>query len=257
MHRWPRLACALDQLPAVHARPHPHVRDHDVEWLAGQALQRFFARRSGDHGVTLRTQNAPHHAAHTGLVIHGQDAQSPRRGRGRVYRALRNLRRQRCRQRQPECRPQAQGGLHHHVPVVLLHDTKNLRQSEAGAALALGGEERLEHALLHLRTHAQARFGHLDHHILAYPAGGQANGAPAWKRVDRVEDQVGQRLAQADGPSLNHGVAVCFHLQRDVPPSCLWRVSPARRRELSYLAHQGCQINPLGRVVRLGSSERQ
>jgi hypothetical protein len=90
---------------------------------------------------------------------------------------------------------------------VLLHHTENLSKPEARAALALGREERLENPFLNLNTHAETRVVHLDHDVLANPTRAKTNRAPSWKRVDRVEDQVGQRLTDAAWPPLDCGIA--------------------------------------------------
>src|SRR6266852_4754179 len=75
-------------------------------------------------------------------------------------------------------------------------------------ALALGGEERLEDSVAHFVAHADARISHRDHDFLAQRVCGKANSAARRERVDRVEDQVRQRLTQANRPPINRSLTL-------------------------------------------------
>ena len=75
---------------------------------------------------------------------------------------------------------------------MLLDDSVHLSQTQAGTALALGGEERLEDAHPHVRCHSHASVGHLDDNPLVYRPRGETHHATMWHRVHGVEVQVRQ-----------------------------------------------------------------
>ena len=81
-----------------------------------------------------------------------------------------------------------------------LRDAVDHREAETGAALALGGEERLEAAAARLLVHADAGVAHLDA-ARAAPAAAvdgrvrSVSASTVGHRVDRVEDEIDQRLA--------------------------------------------------------------
>ena len=89
------------------------------------------------------------------------------------------------------------------MPAALLDDPVDGRQSQSGSFPGLlGGEERLEHALLYFRRHAHSRVGDGDHHVR--PGGNIMKGARRGFDIDVAQ-------FQAKSSALRHGVARVDH----------------------------------------------
>jgi hypothetical protein len=133
---------------------HAHVRKHQVERVALQAIERFLARNGGGDQVATRPEQARDGFRQRGLVVYGQAAQLPlrdRRLRRRIMRRHLNPGGQlRGGKAQPESRPFANRGLYAHLSTVARHDPEHRREPQARARVTLGREERLEDLALDL-----------------------------------------------------------------------------------------------------------
>src|SRR5450830_295825 len=90
------------------------------------------------------------------------------------------------------------------TPVMVFHDRIDLRQAQAGAR-GLGGDERRENTLDHVRLDALAGVGHADDGI-ARVLGNADGQAPALGHgVDGIEDQVQAGLFQLPGVGIQGG----------------------------------------------------
>jgi hypothetical protein len=77
---WGQFAEGGQGLGAVHVG-HAHVEYHRVDRAAVPAVQgqRLLAARREPHREPLPLEQGAHHAAHARLVVHDQDARTPRR----------------------------------------------------------------------------------------------------------------------------------------------------------------------------------
>jgi hypothetical protein len=128
-------------------------------------------------------------------------------------------------------------------------------QAKAGAALTLGGEERLQAALLRLFVHADARVSHFEPHAAGRGvvfaerggvAGGHLDGAALGHGVHRVEDEIGQRVADLVLRAADVRQARPeLRLQLDHHAASLRQVVPARAREGRHLLDQRVNLDVL------------
>ena len=89
------------------------------------------------------------------------------------------------------------------MPAVLLDNPEHHRQTQPGATFTFGREERLEHALLDLSAHANARIDDLDDALPVLVYLTASTHATRRQRIDRVEDEIGHQLAQPRRRALN------------------------------------------------------
>ena len=79
---------------------------------------------------------------------------------------------------------------------VPLHHAVDHREPQAGAALTLGREERFETAAARVVIHADAGVGDLHQHVpRVRRARAQRECAALGHRIDGIEDEIGERLA--------------------------------------------------------------
>ena len=181
----------LEQLGAAHAG-HAHVRDHHLAGLGAQRIERRL--RAADEGhlplVALGTQHALQAFEHARLVVDEDDADCVQAAAPAASgsdfmppmgRRMMNV-------------VPLPGALDHLDGAAVLVDHHVVRDGQALArALAdfLGGEERIEDALLDVRRHAAARVADLDDGPFAVGARLHADLALALAAVaDHVADGV-------------------------------------------------------------------
>ena len=133
-----------------------------------------------------------------------------------------------------------------------LDDPVDHGQAKTGAQLALGREERLEDAAADRVGNADAGVGDLDPDPAAVRGGAQAEATALGHRVDGVEDDVDQRLAElrlaaTDGRDRPR---VDVDLDRDAPGERL--VAPAGLGEGDHLLDQPGEIDRPAAVVGVG-----
>ena len=100
------------------------------------------------------------------------------------------------RQRQAKRRAFAERGFDFDGAQVALQNAVDHGQSQAGAQFALGGEERFEASLAHVLGHSRAGIGDLHDDPRIGGTCAHGDGAALRHRIDRVENQVGERLPQ-------------------------------------------------------------
>jgi hypothetical protein len=71
---------AVEHGEAVHAR-HPHVEEHEVEFLRAHARERFGAVLRHPHGVTGFGQRGPRQMSRGPVVVHHEDVGNTGSGR--------------------------------------------------------------------------------------------------------------------------------------------------------------------------------
>jgi hypothetical protein len=103
--------------------------------------------------MAVGLEHETHHASDGRLVVHRQNAQRTRALRWLVRHDAAGPAR---REGKANRGALAWGGLHGDLAAVALDDAEHHRQPQPGAAVAFGGEERLEDACLHLGAHAHA-----------------------------------------------------------------------------------------------------
>src|SRR5471032_1198169 len=82
--------------------------------------------------------------------------------------------------------------------VVTFHDRIDFGQAQARAG-GLGGDERREDPLDHIRRNALAGVGDADHRVAVNAANAQSQAAAFGHRINGVEDQVEARLLELFG----------------------------------------------------------
>ena len=135
---------------------------------------------------------------------------------------------------------------------VAAHHAIDRGEPEAGAALALGGEERLHAAPPHLVVHADAGVGDRDLDIAGVRAlvrrrqqlGAQRQGAAARHRVDRIQHQIDQGLANlafdaGDGRQLGGQIGT----HGDDVAALARHAVPARMGEVDDLQRHGVDLH--------------
>ena len=128
------------------------------------------------------------------------------------------------------------------VRAVALRDAVDHRESQAGAALALGGEERLEAAAPRVLVHADAAVGDLDEHArtsspVAVRPARSVSGPPS----GMASTALNTRFTSASRISLSTAITIgiaggSFDARLDDHAALLRHVAPARAREIEHLA---------------------
>jgi hypothetical protein len=111
------------------------------------------------------------------------------------------------RQHQPHGRPNSWHRLDLGVSTVSLYDAVYLGQAETGAGLALCCEKGLECALTHFGRHTNAGVSDFDAHLATGRVRPNGQRAASGHRVERVLDEIEQRLAQLPGDTAHHHAA--------------------------------------------------
>jgi hypothetical protein len=190
------------QRVAVHAR-HGAVGDDDVERLGPDQLQRRRAVGRLAHLVPVEPEVLP--------TPRTRSSSSTRSTRRRTGAATTAAGRDRGRvvapgtgNRNVNVVPRA---ARLDVHVLALHDPVDHREAEARAPRALRGEERLEKPRPDRLRHADAGVAHHEDDLAALRRRLDGDAAAVGHRVDRVEQQVRQRLAQFRGVAGDRGDA--------------------------------------------------
>jgi hypothetical protein len=177
------------------------------------------------------------------IVIHEQDPQA--REHGRRQRHRHRLRTRRFGEPQTHRRAEANGAFDADLGAVPLHHSVDHREPETRAAFALGREERLEASALRVLVHADAGIADFDFHVTAGErAGAHREGAALGHRIDGIEHEIGQRLA--DFTLRSHDdrkVARELRFQVDDDSALLRHVAPARARQLDHLTDQIVEVH--------------
>src|SRR5438445_586684 len=165
--------------------------------------------------LAVAGQGTLNHGAHLALVVDDEDPPLAARLADRPgHRLHHDLARRR--ELDGERRALAELALHVELGVVAGHDAVDDAEAEAGASLPLGGEERIEDALAHVFRHADARIADAAQDVIAVDGRAERHATALGHGVERVEHDVGERLAQLgritrdDGsrPRLGHDLVV-------------------------------------------------
>ena len=151
---------------------HAEVRDHDVERLAAllcfcEGVDARLSAVGSGHFVTVAPERGAQRFEHERIVVDDEDRQRTRRGLVRD-----GLRRNRCcrlrrGERDPHGRALMQRAVDFQLRAVSSHHAVDHGETEAGAALALGREERLQAAPSRFLVHADAGIRDFQLHGLA------------------------------------------------------------------------------------------
>src|SRR6185437_15271219 len=114
-------------------------------------------------------------------------------------------RRSRLREDQSDRRPDARHRLDLRLTAMTLHDAVHFGQAEARARRALRGEEGLERTLAHFRRHADTRIAHFESNLAVGDDGAQTERAAPGHGIERVLDEVEQRLADLSRNAAHDG----------------------------------------------------
>ncbi len=150
----------------------------------------------GGYFVTVAPECGAQGFEYERIVVDDEDRERTRGG-GLVHDGL--PRNRCCRQRRGERDPHGRAPMQHAVDLQLRavssHHAVDHGEAEASAALALGREEGLQATPARFLVHADAGIRNFQLHRLARAASPHGQRAAVRHRVDRVEDEVGQRIA--------------------------------------------------------------
>ena len=179
---------------------HGHVGEHHVEQLPPEPGHRLGAVRAHHGLVAGRGQEVAQHLAHLRLVVHHQTAER-RNGRARWRRRVGGPLQagRRGREAQEERGAPPHRALHGHLRLVAGQDPVGHGEPEPGALRPLGGEERVEDLPPEVGRDAHPAIGHRQLHPVARLPVREGEGAAVGHRVERIQDQVDERLAQLGG----------------------------------------------------------
>ena len=103
----------------------------------------------------------------------------------------------------------------------------------------------LEHACLDFSSHANARISYFDDALVVLSHHPQSDCSTSGQRIDRIENQIGQELAELCRRAMDGWVGLRFDEQADGPTFDLRGIAPPRRRKLRGLAHHFAQVDRL------------
>jgi len=204
----------------------------DVEPPDLKLLEGLESVRRGRHCVAVAAQKALDNLQRDGVVLDEQDAERP------DLHACEQPFTDRLAedpQWQPDSnrRSPSRRAVDFDRPAMPLDDAVHARQAEAGSAVALRREERLEAPSLHLRRHAGPRIGHLGHggrrrRVRQRP---HRERASLGHGVHGVEDHVGEHVAKLRGVAVHDPGVLQLGHQPDRPPRRLRLHPPLRLGE--------------------------
>ncbi len=190
--------------------------------------------------MALGEQHVGQHLAHVRLVVHHQDAA--------VALAVVGGGRARCLHRRgrghPEDhrRPAPLAAVQGDVAAVAAHEAVGDGETEPEPAHALRGEERLEGTPAHVLRHAGPGVGDRDHRPARLAPGADGDAAAPRHGVHRVQDQVGDHLAELRVAARDRRQGARLEGQLDPRPAHLGLVLPARAGQVDGLAHGRVQV---------------
>src|SRR5437899_2339318 len=190
-------------LPARDPR-HPEVGDDEIERFLFHAGDAGLAVGAVHDLVAVAGQGILEHVAHLALVVDDED---PALAAGLADRPGHRLHHRLSGRREldDERRALAELALDVELRVVAGHDAVDDAETKAGAALALGGEERIEDALAYVFGHADAGVAYAAQDVRAVHGRAERQRTAPGAGVRRGSHDVGERLAQLGGIARDDG----------------------------------------------------
>ena len=195
-----------DEIGSVHVRDDDVGQDQvDPSGVRARELQGLRAGLRGDHRVAVAVEDAAGERANA-LGVLDQENRLRAAGRsvldGRTDDRLGGL--LDPREIDPEGGALARLAVDEHVAAALLDDPVDRGEAESGSGFALRREEGLEGAVLHVGAHADAGVADDEPHGAAV-AGRRRDRQPSTvrHRVERVQDQIRQHLAECRRPAVD------------------------------------------------------
>ena len=192
--------------------------------------------------------------AHLRRVLDHEDPLRPdRRGRGRDD--ARGRRRDRRREADGDGGPAPERALDREVTRVPLDHAVAHAEAEPRALDALGREERLARAVSHLVGHPDARVRDRERDHASLAPGGERDAAAFRKRVDGVEHEVHDRLAERHRIAVHDRDLAALEGHAELHPLGLRDVVPPHPRPLEHLGRELVEVDALEPAHGLGLGE--